>query len=46
MTKVSRFKEKSNNTKENLDYLRKLDEYFKKSIGTDVEKIQNFTKYL
>jgi len=46
MTKESRFKEKSNNTKENLQYLKKLDEYFKKSIGTNVEKLQNFTKYV
>jgi hypothetical protein len=46
MTKESRFKEKSNNTKENLNYLKGLEEYFKKSLGTNVEKLQNFTKYV
>jgi len=46
MTKESHFKENVNNTRENLDYLKKLNDYFKKSIGTDVEKIQNFTKYV
>lgn len=46
MIKESRFKEKINNTKENLNYLKKLNNYFKNSIGTDVEKIQNFTKYV
>lgn len=46
MIKESRFKEKSNNTKENLNYLKNLNYYFKKSIGTDVEKLQNFAKYV
>jgi hypothetical protein len=46
MKKLSRFKEISNNTKNDENYLEQLDEYFKKSIGTDVEKIQNFSKYV
>lgn len=46
MSKESRFKEKSNNTKENLEYLEKLNNYFISSVGTNVEKLQNFTKYV
>ena len=44
--KISRFKEAINNKKHEIDYLEKLDEYFEKSIGTNVEKLQNFTKYV
>jgi len=46
MKKLSRFKEISNNTKNDVNYLEQLDEYFKNSIGTDIEKIQNFSKYV
>lgn len=46
MVKLSRFKEEQFNTKENLDFLIKLNEYFTKSIGTNVEKLQNFPKFV
>jgi hypothetical protein len=44
--KISRFKESVNNKKHELDYLKNLNEYFEKSLGTNVEKLQNFTKYV
>jgi hypothetical protein len=41
-----RIKEKSLGTEKDLDYLDNLNEYFDKSIGTNVEKLANFTKYV
>ena len=46
MKKNSRFKEKQYNTKSDYDYLEDLEKYFEKSIGTNVEKLQNFAKYV
>ena len=46
MKKISRFKENCNNKKNELDYLKNLEKYFETSIGTNVEKLQNFTKYV
>ena len=46
MKKLSRFKEDTYNTKNDFDYLAKLEEYFNSSIGTSVEKLQNFPKYV
>jgi len=42
----SRFKEKNTQTKEEMDYRSSLEEYFASSIGTNVEKIENFAKYV
>jgi len=44
--KISRFKEDSYNTKNNFDYLNELEKYFNSSLGTNVEKLQNFSKYV
>ena len=44
--KVSRFKENVNNKKHELDYLEELDKYFEYSLGTNIEKLQNFAKYV
>lgn len=41
-----RFKEASRRTHAELLYWLELDEYFKQSVGTTVEKLQNFTKYV
>lgn len=46
MSKTSRFKDVNNNTKNDFNYLEKIESYFKNSTGTDVEKLQNFTKYV
>tara|TARA_B100000029_G_scaffold253999_1_gene250842 strand:+ start:853 stop:1608 length:756 start_codon:yes stop_codon:yes gene_type:complete len=46
MSKVSRGKDITNNTKNDLKYLDMLSEYFSDSVGTNVEKIQNFPKYV
>ena len=46
MSKVSRGKDATNNTKNDFKYLDMLNDYFSKSVGTDVEKIQNFPKYV
>jgi len=46
MNKISRFKEETNNTKSNYDYLQQLDNYFKNSVGSNIEKLQNFPKYV
>lgn len=46
MKKLSRFKEKSYNTKNDFDYLNELENYYKTSLGTNVEKLQNFSKYV
>lgn len=46
MVKFSRFKEEQFNTKNDLEYLEKLNNYFKNSIGTDIEKLQNFSKFV
>ena len=42
----SRFKNSKNNSKEDFNYLHSLAEFFNESIGTNVEKLQNFTKYV
>lgn len=44
--KISRFKDSDNNKTQELDFLEKLNNYFENSIGTNVEKLQNFTKYV
>ena len=46
MKKISRFKEEENNTKKDFDYLTRLEKYFEKSKGSNVEKLQNFAKYV
>ena len=46
MSEIPRGKDLTNNTKNDFEYLEMLDEYFKNSVGTTVEKIQNFTKYV
>jgi len=46
MSKVSRFKDVGNNSKADFSYLERLEIYFKNSVGTDVEKLQNFAKYV
>jgi len=44
--KNSRFKKNENNSKNDIDFIQELSKYYKKSIGTDVEKLQNFPKYV
>jgi len=46
MKDISRFKEKQFNTPNDFEFLKKLGEYFDSSIGTNVEKLQNFAKYV
>ncbi len=46
MKKIARFKEDSNNKKDELDYLKNLEKYFDVSLGSNVEKLQNFSKYV
>ena len=46
MSKLARGKDVSNNTKNDLEYLEMLENYFSNSVGTTVEKIQNFPKYV
>jgi len=45
-SKKFRFTESSANTDHDLKFLEKLDEYFINSVGTNIEKINNFTKYV
>jgi len=33
-------------TKNDYDYLKKLDEYFSKGMGTNIDKLSSFTKYI
>jgi len=42
----SRFLEPKRITNNEVEYRIELENYYKKSIGTDVEKLQNFTKYV
>ncbi len=46
MKKISRFKENSYNTTNDFDYLDQLEKYYNSSLGTNVEKLQNFSKYV
>jgi hypothetical protein len=46
MSKVSRFKDPSNNSRSDINYIERLEDYFKNSIGTNIEKLQNFPKYV
>mgnify|MGYP005641561293 FL=1 len=46
MKDLSRFKEKQFNTPNDFEFLKKLDEYFDSSLGTNIEKLQNFAKYV
>ena len=46
MSKLARGKDVDNNTKNDLDYLQMLENYFSNSVGTVIEKIQNFSKYV
>ena len=46
MSEMSRFKDPSNNSKNDFNYIERLDDYFKNSVGTNVEKLQNFPKYV
>jgi len=41
-----RFKNPKTNTKENIDFLKEMHEYFNSSTGTTIEKLANFTKYV
>jgi len=42
----SRFTEPSRTTENEIQFRAALDEYFRESIGTNVEKLQNFCKYV
>ena len=42
----SRFLEPSRTTENEMEYRLALEEYFEKSIGSNVEKLQNFAKYV
>jgi hypothetical protein len=42
----SRFTEPSRTTENEVHFRAALDEYFRESIGTNVEKLQNFSKYV
>ena len=42
----SRFTEPSRTTENEVQFRSALDEYFRESIGTNVEKLQNFCKYV
>jgi len=42
----SRFIEPKRTTPAEVNYRRKLDDYFTQSVGSNVEKLQNFTKYV
>lgn len=42
----SRFLEPKRQTKEEVNYRIELEQYFENSIGSNVEKLQNFTKYV
>ena len=44
--RLSRFKEQQFNTKNDFQYLNELDQYFNDSVGSNVEKLQNFAKYV
>lgn len=46
MTDPSQFTEPSRTTKEEVKFRLALDDYFRESIGTNVEKLQNFCKYV
>ena len=46
MKKLRNLMESSTHTNEELDYLRDLDKYFTNSFGTNIEKLDNFTKYV
>lgn len=42
----SRFHESKTNTEAEVEYRIRLEDYFKNSIGSNVEKLENFTKYV
>mgnify|MGYP000972407324 CR=1 FL=1 len=44
--KISRIHEEKMSTQKEKDYRQLLDEYFAKSIGSNVEKMENFAKYV
>ena len=46
MNRLSRFKEKQFNTPKDFEFLKKLDAYFNSSLGSNIEKLQNFSKYV
>jgi len=46
MGKKARYKDAKTTTKENLVFLKKLEDYFHHSIGTTSEKLENFAKYI
>jgi len=41
-----RFSNPKTSTKKNIEFLSELEEYYKESVGTNVEKISNFTKFV
>jgi hypothetical protein len=45
-TDPSRFLEPSRTTKEEIEYRFDLERYYSKSLGSNVEKLQNFAKYV
>jgi len=45
-TDPSRFLEPSRTTKEEIEYRSDLEKYYSKSLGSNVEKLQNFAKYV
>ena len=46
LKKLSRFKESSVTTKKDFDFLKNQNNYFSSNIGTNVEKLENFSKYV
>lgn len=43
---TAKFHEASTTTRQEIEYRMNLDHYFKHSIGSNVDKLQNFTKYV
>jgi len=46
MKRLSRFKENQFNTPKDFEFLKRLDEYFDSSPGSNIEKLQNFSKFV
>lgn len=46
MKKLRKLMESNTHTDEEQDYIQKLDEYFTNGFGTNIEKLDNFAKYV
>ena len=46
MKKVSKYKDPTANTKKDFEFLEKLEKYFDESIGTNIDKLTYFPKYV